>query len=175
MCCCAKVELVSSWVCGMSLWRSRINKTRLYHTLKCCMYGSMIWFPDGIPLEVYQKKISTQRSTMSYKMVDNKVLSKKVWFQYYWKKDPDGKYKASLLGVVSISLTCLATGIFPIFQCKTAPAPSSWMGSAGVQQSLNHTTDSQLDWGLGFDKAIPSFPLIHSSVALAVCLGSLSC
>ena len=38
-----------------------------------------------------------------------------------------------------------------ILQGKTAPAPSSCMGSAGVQQSLSHTTDSQLDWGLGFD------------------------
>jgi hypothetical protein len=28
---------------------------------------------------------------------------------------------------------------------KTAPAPSSWMNSAGVQHSLSHTTDSQLD------------------------------
>ena len=43
----------------------------------------------------------------------------------------------------------------PILQGKTAPAPSSWMGSAGVQQFLSHITDSQLDWGLGFDEAIP--------------------
>ena len=39
---------------------------------------------------------------------------------------------------------------FPIHQGKTAPAPSSWMGSAGVQQSLSHTTDF-VGWGLGFD------------------------
>ena len=44
---------------------------------------------------------------------------------------------ANLLGYVSISLA---------HQGRTAPDPSSWMGSAGVQQSLSHTTDSQ---GLG--------------------------
>ena len=32
-----------------------------------------------------------------------------------------------------------------IIQGKTAPAPSTWIGSPGVQQSLSHTTDSQLD------------------------------
>ena len=59
---------------------------------------------------------------------------------------------ANLKGYVSISLAHLATGIFfPILQGKIAPAPSSWMGYAGVQQSLSHTTDSQLDCGLGFD------------------------
>ena len=52
---------------------------------------------------------------------------------------------ASLLGYVSISLAHLAQGFLPILQGKTAPAPSSWMGSAGIQQSLSHTTDSQLD------------------------------
>ena len=52
---------------------------------------------------------------------------------------------ASLLGYVSINLAHLATGIFAHSSRKTAPAPSSWMGSAGVQQSLSHTTDSQLD------------------------------
>ena len=51
---------------------------------------------------------------------------------------------ASLLGYVSRSLAHLATGIFALFQGKTASAPSSWMGSASVQQSLSHTTDSQL-------------------------------
>ena len=43
---------------------------------------------------------------------------------------------ASLLGYVSISLAHLATGFLPILQGKTAPAPSRWMGSAGVQKSL---------------------------------------
>ena len=39
-----------------------------------------------------------------------------------------------------------ATGIFPpILQSKTPPTPSSWIGFAGVQQSLSHATDSQLD------------------------------
>ena len=52
---------------------------------------------------------------------------------------------ASLLGYVSISLAHLATGILPILQGKTAPAPSSWTGSTGEQQSLSATTDSQLD------------------------------
>ena len=50
---------------------------------------------------------------------------------------------ASLLGYVSISLAHIIAK--PILQSKTAPAPSSWMGFAGVQQSLSHTTDSQLD------------------------------
>uniref|UniRef100_A0AAZ3QA65 NACHT domain-containing protein n=1 Tax=Oncorhynchus tshawytscha TaxID=74940 RepID=A0AAZ3QA65_ONCTS len=36
-------------------------------------------------------------------------------------------------------------GCLTIFQGKTAPAPSSWMGSTGVQQSVSHSTDSQLD------------------------------
>ena len=44
------------------------------------------------------------------------------------------------------------------------------MGSAGVPQSLSHTTDSQLDW-FCLGKAFKCFPLNHSSVALAVCLG----
>ena len=39
----------------------------------------------------------------------------------------------------------LPLGFLPIHQGKTAPAPSSWMGSAGVQQSFSHTTDCQLD------------------------------
>lgn len=46
---------------------------------------------------------------------------------------------------VSISLVHLATGNF---------AHSSrpiWMRSAGMQQSLSHSTDSQLDLGPGFD------------------------
>jgi hypothetical protein len=59
---------------------------------------------------------------------------------------------ASILGYVSISWPL---GFLPILQGKTAPAPSRLMGSTGVQQSLSHTTDSQLDLGLGFDSAIP--------------------
>jgi hypothetical protein len=58
---------------------------------------------------------------------------------------------ASILGYVSISLAHLATGIVAHSSSQSAPAPSSWMGSGGVQHSLSHTTDSQLDWGLGFD------------------------
>ena len=50
---------------------------------------------------------------------------------------------ASLLAYVYISLAHLAAGILTILQGKTAPAPSSWMGSAGVQQS--RSTYSQLD------------------------------
>ena len=50
---------------------------------------------------------------------------------------------ASLLGYVSISLEHL--GFLAIIQGKTSPAPSSWMGSTGVHQSLSHTTYSQLD------------------------------
>ena len=57
--------------------------------------------------------------------------------------------------------------------------PSSWMGSAGVQQSKSyHRFSIGLRSGLwlGHSKTFKCFPLNHSSVALAVCLGlSMSC
>jgi hypothetical protein len=40
-------------------------------------------------------------------------------------------------------LACIT--IHPILQGKTTPAPLRLMGSTDVQQSLSHTTDSQLD------------------------------
>jgi hypothetical protein len=58
-------------------------------------------------------------------------------------------YVSISLAYVSISLAYLAN--WEVFAWAKIPSPSSWMGSAGVQQSLSHTTDSQLDWGLGFD------------------------
>ena len=70
---------------------------------------------------------------------------------------------ANLLGYVSISLVHLATGILSILQGKTAPAPSSWMGSAGVEQSLKsyHRFSIELRSGLqlGHSNTFPLKPL----------------
>ena len=58
---------------------------------------------------------------------------------------------ASLLGYVSIGLAHLATGIFAHSTRQNCSSSFKLLGSAGVQQSLIHTTDFQLDSGLGFD------------------------
>ena len=65
--------------------------------------------------------------------------------------------------------------VLPILPCKTAQAESDWMESVCEQQFSNLARDSQLHLGLDFDWAVLCFDLNHSIVALAVCLGSLSC
>ena len=52
---------------------------------------------------------------------------------------------ASILGYPSINSAHLANGIYAHYSRQNCPAPSSLIGSAGVQQSLSHTTDAQLD------------------------------
>ena len=70
-------------------------------------------------------------------------------------------------------------GFSPILLFRFAQTLSCWMGSIGEQQSSSLSTDSQWDSSRGFLWATQG--LSHSCseaiqiVALAVCLGSLSC
>ena len=88
-------------------------------------------------------------------------------------------YKCKSLGVCLYKLgTSSHWDFFPILQSKTAPALSSWMSSTGVQQTKSyHRFWIGLRSGLwlGHSKTFKCFPLSHTSVALAVCLVSLSC
>ena len=84
---------------------------------------------------------------------------------------------ASLLGYVSISLAHLATGIFAHYSRQNC---SNTFKLDGFRWC---TTKSYYRFSIGLrsgfwlchSKTFKCFPLNHSNVALAVCLGSLSC
>ena len=67
----------------------------------------------------------------------------------------------------------------PILLWKIVQAQSRCVGSIDGQQSSCHATDFRLDVGRGSEWAaqghLSFLSLSHSSVALAVCFGSLSC
>ena len=99
--------------------------------------------------------------------------------QYFVERHFAAITAASLLGYVSISLAHLATGIFThssSHNCSGAFKLDGFHWCPAIFKSY-HRFSIGLRWGLwlGHSKKCKCFPLNHSTVTLAVCLGSLSC
>ena len=76
------------------------------------------------------------------------------------------------MGMTPQALYTWICGFSVILLCRSSQALSGWMGNVGVQVS-----PEIFDWGLwlGHSRKFTELSLSHSSIVLAVCLGSLSC
>ena len=107
------------------------------------------------------------------------IRQKNLKSQYFVEPPFAALTAPSLLGYVSISLAHLATGIFAHFSrhtCSSSFKSDGFCWCRAIFKSY-HQFSIGLRTGLwlGHSKTFKCFPLNHSSVALAVCLGSMSC
>ena len=97
--------------------------------------GNKIDFWRGLYQLMYTKCLPLWRCIIFFIVKQTRNKTKKENLSFLFTPPPKSPFAAitaaSLLGYVSIILAHLATGIF----AHSSPAPSSWMGSAGVQQS----------------------------------------